>query len=102
MTKHNIKKCEIIYNPVSTGFKENDINLIAKTMKENNIIPNFKKSMYEGHLIELVKESDDNDTLVITLGGDGTVGEAYKAYNKIDYTHTFQPEQLTIWQKTLT
>ena len=84
MTKHNIKKCEIIYNPVSTGFKENDINLIAKTMKENNIIPNFKKSMYEGHLIELVKESDDNDTLVITLGGDGTVGEAYKAYNKID------------------
>ena len=59
MTKHNIKKCEIIYNPVSTGFKENDINLIAKTMKENNIIPNFKKSMYEGHLIELVKESDD-------------------------------------------
>lgn len=40
--------------------------------------------MYEGHLIELVKESDDNDTLVITLGGDGTVGEAYKAYNKID------------------
>lgn len=84
MTKHNIKKCEIIYNPVSTGFKENDINLIAKTMKENNIIPNFKKSMYEGHLIELVKESDDNDTLVITLGGDGTVSEAYKAYNKID------------------
>ena len=84
MTKHNIKKCEIIYNPVSTGFKENDINIIAKTMKENNIIPNFKKSMYEGHLIELVKESDDNDTLVITLGGDCTVGEAYKAYNKID------------------
>ncbi len=84
MTKYNIKKCEIIYNPVSTGFKENDINLIAKTMKENNIIPNFKKSMYEGHLIELVKESDDNDTLVITLGGDGTVGEAYKAYNEIN------------------
>lgn len=53
-------------------------------MKENNIIPNFKKSMYEGHLIELVKESDDNDTLVITLGGDGTVGEAYKAYNEIN------------------
>ena len=53
-------------------------------MKENNIIPNFKKSMYESHLIELVKESDDNDTLGITLGGDWTVGEAYKAYNKID------------------
>ena len=53
-------------------------------MKENNIIPNFKKSMYEGHLIELVKESDDNDTLVITLGGDCTVSEAYKAYNEID------------------
>lgn len=84
MTKYNIKKCEIIYNPVSTGFKENDINLIAKTMKENDIMPNFKKSMYEGHLIELVKESDDNDTLVITLGGDGTVSEAYRAYNEID------------------
>lgn len=84
MTKHNIKKCEIIYNPVSTGFKESNLNLIAKTIHEKGISPNFKKSMYEGNLIELVKEADDENTLVLTLGGDGTVGEAYKAYNEID------------------
>ena len=84
MTKHNIKKCEIIYNPVSTGFKESNLNLIAKTIHEKGISPNFKKSMYEGNLIELVKEADDENTLVLTLGGDGTVSEAYKAYNEID------------------
>ena len=84
MKKEDIKKCEILYNPVSTGFKEKNLNLIAKKIREKGIIPNFEKSMYEGHLIELVKEKDDYNTLILTLGGDGTVSEAYKAYNKIN------------------
>ena len=84
MKKEDIKKCEILYNPVSTGFKEKNLNVIAKKIREKGIIPNFEKSMYEGHLIELVKEKDDYNTLILTLGGDGTVSEAYKAYNKID------------------
>ena len=36
MKKDNIKKCTIIYNPVSTGFKENSVNLIAKTAKKQS------------------------------------------------------------------
>ena len=64
MKKEDIKKCEILYNPVSTGFKEKNLNLIAKKIREKGIIPNFEKSMYEGHLIELVKEKDDYNTLI--------------------------------------
>lgn len=81
--KENIKKSVIIYNPVSTGFKEKDLNLIARTLKENNIEPELVKSMYQGHLIKLVKEADAKNTLILTLGGDGTVGEAYQAISKI-------------------
>lgn len=83
MKKENLKKCTIIYNPVSTGFKENSVNLIAKTVKENDIEPCFMKSMYEGHVKELIKEADDKNSLIITLGGDGTVSEAYQALNEI-------------------
>lgn len=78
-----IKECVIIYNPVSTGFKENDLNLIGKTIRKNGIRPEFAKSNYEGHLIELVKEADKRNILVLTLGGDGTVGEAYKGFDQI-------------------
>ena len=83
MKKDNLKNCIIIYNPVSTGFEENSVNLIAKTVKDNNIEPYFMKSMYEGHVKELVKEADDKNNLIITLGGDGTVSEAYQALNEI-------------------
>lgn len=78
-----IKECIIIYNPISTGFKEDDLNLIVKTLRAKGIHPEFAKSMYQGHLIELVKEADKKNTLVLTLGGDGTVGEAYKALDMI-------------------
>lgn len=91
MKKDNIKKCTIIYNPVSTGFKENSVNLIAKTAKKQNIKPCFMKSMYEGHVKELIKQADDKNNLIITLGGDGTVSEAYQALNEINqkglYSH---------------
>lgn len=89
--KEKIKNATIIYNPISTGFKESSINLIAKTLKENNITPNFEKSMYAGHIIDLIKDYDDKNNLIITLGGDGTVSEAYKAFNQINqkglYSH---------------
>lgn len=89
--KDKIKKATIVYNPISTGFNENSINLIAKTLKDNNIRPTFEKSMYQGHIPEIIKEADEKNNLIITLGGDGTVSEAYQAFNTINqkglYSH---------------
>lgn len=83
MLKDKIKNCIIIYNPVSSGFKEDSINKIAKTVKEYGITPSFAKSMYQGSVIDLVKDADHKNTLIITLGGDGTVKEAYTGLNQI-------------------
>lgn len=83
MLKDKIKDCVIIYNPISTGFKEDSINKIAKTVKEYGITPSFAKSMYQGSVIDLVKDADHKNTLIITLGGDGTVKEAYTGLNQI-------------------
>lgn len=83
MTKKELKKCVIIYNPVSTGFKEESLNKIAKTAKEHGLNPSFAKSMYQGNVIDLVKENDRKDTLIITLGGDGTVKEAYTGLSQV-------------------
>lgn len=83
MEKKNFKKCVILYNPVSTGFEENSLNLMGKTLKNYGYNPEFAKSMYQKHMVELIKEADDRNTLILTLGGDGTVKEAFEAYNQI-------------------
>lgn len=83
MFKKEVKNCVIIYNPVSTGFKEDSLNKIAKTAKDYGLNPSFAKSMYQGNVIDLVKENDRKDTLIITLGGDGTVKEAYTGLSQV-------------------
>ncbi|MEG2351567.1 MAG: diacylglycerol kinase family protein [Bacilli bacterium] len=83
LKKEDLKNCVIIYNPISTGFKENDLNLIASTVKGKGYNVDFAKSMYSGHVIDLIKQADAKNTLIITLGGDGTVGEVYKGLSQI-------------------
>lgn len=39
--------------------------------------------MYQGNVIDLVKEADYKDTLIVTLGGDGTVKKAYTGLSQI-------------------
>ena len=83
MKKHNIKDSVVIYNPISTSFKKESITKIASTLKNHGITPEFEESKYQGHLIELIKDFDKKDRLIITLGGDGTVSESYIALNEI-------------------
>lgn len=87
----NIKNGIIIYNPISTGFKMETIEKIIKSLKAHGINPELFESKRAKHVIDLVKENDDKKNLIITLGGDGTVSEAFQAYNQIEqcglYTH---------------
>ena len=80
---YNIKNCKVIYNPISTSFNEDSLKDIERVNKYYGINTILLPSEYPGHLIELIKEHDDADSLILTLGGDGTVNEAYKAYNEI-------------------
>lgn len=82
MDKSNIKDCIVLYNPVSTGFKEKDKDNAMKVIQSHGIKPYCSKSLYEGHLTKLVQEYDEENRLILTMGGDGTVGEAYEAFNK--------------------
>ena len=84
MIKKQFDSCVIIYNPVSTSFNENDLDKIALVLKSNGITPIFEESKYKGNVIDLVKKANQENTLTLTLGGDGTVKEAYTGLNMID------------------
>lgn len=82
MTK--FKDAVIIYNPASSGFNGDKLKEITDKLHEYGIKPYISNSRYQGHMIDLVKKADEHNRIIITLGGDGTVGEAYTALNSID------------------
>ena len=78
-----VEKVNILYNPVSTGFSIKKLDKIYNTVKNYGIKADAMASYEKGDITKLVQELDDENTLIITLGGDGTVSEAYKGLNKI-------------------
>lgn len=82
--KKDLNRATIVYNPISTGFKEDDLIKIELELKKQGIKPDFRASYKAGSVIDIIKENDSKDNLIITLGGDGTVSEAYQAYNEIN------------------
>lgn len=84
MEPKHIKSCSIIYNPISTGFKKDNLYKIEKVLKRNDIDVNILQSQEKNHVIELVKNANEYSDLILTLGGDGTVSEAYDAFNQIN------------------
>ncbi len=79
----DIKNCTILYNPVSSGFSINKLNSIYDTVKENGLTADVIASKEQGNITKLIMETDKESELIITLGGDGTVSEAYKGFNMI-------------------
>lgn len=77
-----MKKCSIIYNPVSSGFNKDKLNIICGLISDKGYNLDVMESKYAGHVIELVKKANDGD-LTISMGGDGTVGEAIQGYKEI-------------------
>lgn len=86
----NFNSCALIYNPKATKFKPEILKKAYYTLEEfaHGADIKFCKSEYPGHLIDLVKQNNERD-LIITLGGDGTVSEAYKAFNNIEQHATY-------------
>lgn len=82
--KKLVKNCTILYNPVSTGFKKKNLSLITNVIEQNGIKVETAESLRKGHIIDLVKQANKENNLILTLGGDGTVSEAYKALNEVE------------------
>lgn len=70
-----MKKCVIIYNPNSgKGIDEKTLSKIEKILNQYDYVGTIYKSMYKGHITNIVKNLDYVD-LVISIGGDGTFNE---------------------------
>lgn len=78
------KDAVIIYNPFASGFSNEKLYKIIDTLQEYNIKPYVEKSCFKGSVTKLVEDADEFKRLTITLGGDGTVSEAYEGLNKIE------------------
>lgn len=80
-----LKTFSIIYNPVSTKFKMSIIeHIICRFVSKGMTLHKVEKSRYSGHVIELIKQLDPDSDLLITVGGDGTVNEAFRAFYEIE------------------
>ncbi len=75
----------VIYNPIATKFTQEALDCIVSKFTEKGFTLNkVAKSEYAGHVIPLIKELDPVSDYLITLGGDGTVNEAVRAFNEIE------------------
>lgn len=75
----------VIYNPIATKFSQAALDhLVYKFIEKGFTLHKVAKSEYSGHVIKLIKELDPVSDYLITLGGDGTVNEAVRAFNEIE------------------
>lgn len=77
------KKCTIIYNPISSNYSQAKLNGAIRILKMHDFSVTAVKSEYSGHVMELVKVHDETSDILVTMGGDGTVSEVIKGYDKI-------------------
>ena len=69
------KYCSIIYNPATANFKPKELDQTASVfIKEYEV--DKRQSEYQGHVLSLVKDANQDSDLIVTFGGDGTFGEA--------------------------
>ena len=75
----------VIYNPIATEFTQEALEHLINRMEQRGLtLHKVAKSEYAGHVIPLIKELDPESDYIFTLGGDGTVNEAVRAFNEID------------------
>ena len=77
-------KASIIYNPNATGMSEDALKSMNMTLKKQGADVLEFESRYPGHVVELMKKANFDNDLVITMGGDGTLGEAFRALGECE------------------
>ena len=77
-------KASIIYNPNATGMNDEVLRSMNMTLANQNVIVSEMQSRYQGETVELVKRANEDNDLIVTMGGDGTLGEAFRAFGEIN------------------
>ena len=77
-------KAAIIYNPNATGMNDEVLRSMNMTLTNQNVIVSEMQSRYQGETVELVKRANEDNDLIVTMGGDGTLGEAFRAFGEIN------------------
>ena len=77
-------RATIIYNPNATGMNEDVLKSMNMTLSKQGIEVSEEMSRYPGNSIELVKDANEESDLIVTMGGDGTLGEAFRAFGEVE------------------
>ncbi len=72
----------LVYNPNATGYDRAVLNRAINTFSRYGNVKIYP-SRYPGNTIELVKKANEECDYIVTMGGDGTMGEAYLALGNI-------------------
>ena len=77
-----MKKTAVIYNPKATGMSKLDLDKV-KSIFNKRIKADLFESQKAGDTPRLVQKVSDDYDWIITMGGDGTMGEAVQALNDV-------------------
>ena len=84
-------RAAIVYNPNATGMNEEVLKGMNRVLTNQDIEVSILESRYQGHSVQLVEEANESNDLIVTMGGDGTLGEAFRAFGntvqKANYAH---------------
>ena len=74
-----MKKCVVLFNKYSGREKKKDFfQEFKRILEENDYSVELINSNYKGHIVDIVKDLDEDVDLVISMGGDGTFNESMR------------------------
>lgn len=79
-----MRNATIIYNPSATGMNDETLKCMENILLKQDLKVKSLESKYPGNTIELVKKANEKSDLIFTMGGDGTLGEAFRAFGDIN------------------
>jgi len=86
-----MKTCTVIYNPFSSKYREKYLEQIKKELNRKGYNVKFINVNASIKISDLVKNQNNSNDLIITMGGDGTFGEAIRGFSSVEqsalYSH---------------
>ncbi len=79
------KNCALIYNKNASGFNEKTFFKILKEIFDCGYNPTPIESTYPEFIIDNIQLLNNDFDVILTMGGDGTVSNAYQAFNSLEY-----------------